>query len=37
MLEALFELRAASRISEDDAVELREYLDMAANSLVNSP
>ena len=37
MLEALLALQAASRISEDDAVELREYLEMAANSLVNSP
>ena len=36
MLEALTALRAASRISEDDAVEFREYLNMAANSLVNS-
>ena len=27
MLEALLELQAASRISEDDAVELRDYLD----------
>ena len=37
MLGALLELQAASRISAADAVELRDYLDMAANSLVNSP
>jgi hypothetical protein len=33
----LLELESASRISAADALELRDYLDMAANSLVNSP
>ena len=37
MLAALFELDSSSRISSHDAVELRDYLEMAANSLVNSP
>lgn len=37
MLGALLELESASRIRAGDALELREYLDMAANSLVNSP
>ena len=37
MLGALFELESASRITAADALELRDYLDMAANSLVNSP
>jgi hemoglobin len=37
MLAALLELESASRISAADALELRDYLDMAANSLVNSP
>jgi len=32
---ALHELQAASRISDEDADELRAYLDMAANTLVN--
>jgi hemoglobin len=37
MLAALLELESASRITDPDARELRDYLDMAANSLVNSP
>ncbi|HEX4127432.1 MAG TPA: globin [Acidimicrobiales bacterium] len=37
MLAALVELESVSRISEADAVELRDYLEMAANSLVNAP
>ncbi len=37
MLAALLELESASRIADADARELRDYLDMAANSLVNSP
>jgi hemoglobin len=37
MLDALGELEQAERIGPDDAVELRDYLSMAANSLVNSP
>ncbi len=37
MLEALLELERAARISPADAIELRDYLNMAANSLVNSP
>jgi hemoglobin len=37
MLAALQDLEAASRIAEADAAELRDYLDMAAQSLVNSP
>ena len=32
---ALQELQTASRISDEDADELRAYLDMAANTLVN--
>jgi hemoglobin len=36
MLAALVELESAARITEGDALELREYLEMAANSLVNS-
>jgi hemoglobin len=36
MLGSLDALQEASRISEGDAAELREYLDMAATSLVNS-
>jgi hemoglobin len=37
MLGALAELEAASRITPADAREFREYLEMAANSLVNAP
>ena len=37
MLGALLDLESASRISAADAIELRDYLEMAANSLVNSP
>ena len=37
MLGAVLELESASRITAADALELRDYLDMAANSLVNSP
>jgi hemoglobin len=37
MLGALLELREEGRISETDTIELRDYLEMAANSLVNSP
>jgi len=37
MLGAVLELKEVARISEVDAVELRDYLEMAANSLVNSP
>jgi hemoglobin len=37
MLGALLELEKASRISEADALEFRAYLEMAANSLVNTP
>jgi hemoglobin len=37
MLAALLNLESASRISADDARELRAYLEMAANSLVNAP
>jgi hemoglobin len=37
MLGALLQLETVSRISAADAVELRHYLEMAANSLVNSP
>jgi hemoglobin len=37
MLAALSELEAASRISPVDSLELRGYLEMAANSLINSP
>jgi hemoglobin len=36
MNEALDDLQAASRINEADAGELRSYLDMAANTLVNT-
>ena len=36
MLGALLELEEAAAICRADAVELRDYLDMAANSLVNS-
>ncbi len=36
MLAALGELRAASRVSEADAEELRAYLEMAATQLVNA-
>jgi hemoglobin len=36
MLAALNELQAAGRVSSDDVNELREYLEMAADSLVNS-
>ncbi len=37
MLAALLELQSASRVTDADALELRDYLEMAANSLVNSP
>ncbi len=37
MLGAVDELQSASRINPADALELRDYLEMAANSLVNSP
>jgi hemoglobin len=37
MLAALVELEEAGRIEPADAVELRDYLTMAANSLVNAP
>ena len=37
MLGALLDLESASRIFAADALELREYLEMAAQSLVNSP
>ena len=37
MFAALLELETASRITDADALELRGYLEMAANSLVNSP
>jgi hemoglobin len=37
MLAALVELESVSRINEADAVEFRDYLEMAANSLVNAP
>ena len=37
MLAALLELESASRITAADALEFREYLEMAANSLVNAP
>jgi hypothetical protein len=33
----VLELESASRIGPDDALELRDYLEMAATSLVNSP
>jgi len=37
MLAALLELEASSRITTADALEFREYLEMAANSLINTP
>ena len=37
MLAALVELEQGGRIEPADAVELRDYLTMAASSLVNSP
>jgi hemoglobin len=37
MLTALRELESASRITPADALELRAYLEMAANTLVNAP
>ena len=37
MLAALAELQSASRISPGDGLELRDYLEMAAHSLVNAP
>ena len=37
MLAALVELEQGGRIEAADAVELRDYLTMAASSLVNSP
>jgi hypothetical protein len=37
MLTALSELEAASRVDPADSLELRGYLEMAANSLINSP
>jgi hemoglobin len=37
MLAALVGLEQGGRVEPDDAVELRDYLTMAANSLVNSP
>jgi hemoglobin len=37
MLAAVLWLKGAERMSDADAAELREYLEMAANSLVNSP
>jgi len=37
MLGALLDLEGTSRITVADARELRDYLEMAANSLVNSP
>ena len=37
MLGALRDLESASRISAADALELQKYLEMAANSLLNSP
>jgi hemoglobin len=37
MLQALLELEQASRVSPADAIELRDYLIMAADSLVNAP
>jgi hypothetical protein len=36
MLAALVELEKGGRIEQADAVELRDYLTMAASSLVNS-
>ncbi len=37
MLTALLELESGSRLTAADAQELRDYLEMAANSLVNAP
>jgi hemoglobin len=37
MLGAVLALQEAGRISEADTAELRDYLEMAANSIVNSP
>jgi hemoglobin len=37
MRAAVLELQSASRIGAEDAGELRDYLEMAANSLVNAP
>ena len=37
MLAAVSELQSASRINPADAQELHDYLEMAANSLLNSP
>ncbi len=37
MLAALTELESSARITAADALELRDYLEMAANSLVNAP
>ena len=37
MLSALLELEQGGRIEPSDAVEFRDYLSMAAGSLVNSP
>lgn len=37
MLDALGGLEREARIGPEDAVALREYLEMAANSLVNAP
>jgi hemoglobin len=37
MLTAVSELESATRITPADAQELRGYLEMAANSLVNAP
>jgi hemoglobin len=37
MLNAVLELETASRITAPDAQDLRDYLEMAANSLVNTP
>src|SRR3984957_10010067 len=37
MLGALTELESTSRVSAADALQFRDYLEMAANSLVNSP
>jgi hemoglobin len=37
MLAALLHLESAARINTEDAQELRAYLEMAANSLINAP
>ena len=37
MLGALLALESTSRVSAADALQFRDYLEMAANSLVNSP